>query len=144
MLQPSARLLYLWSTPKHYIATALLIIDAHKVQVLAERQSIVGDTVVDAGTVQTEMEIITSSKVIDRVINQLHLTEDPEFTGHSAGLFERLRGMVFGRSERPETLTQDELHRIAAAQFASNLIVARLARLMSSRLVLDPSIRTKP
>ncbi len=75
-------LLYLFVTPKHYTAAAQLILDTHKVQVLGERQSIVDD-IVTSDTVQTEIEIIKSARVIGTVIRQLHLEHDPEFVAHS-------------------------------------------------------------
>lgn len=118
-------LIYLFLAPKHYLATALLTIDTHKVQVLAERQSIVGDNVVDEDTVQTEIEIIKSSKVIDAVIRQLHLVDDPEFVQHS-GVLRLFENLIFGKATQQPEPTVDELQRTAGARFSSNLIVSRV------------------
>ncbi len=118
-------LLYLVLTPKHYTATAQLIIDTHKVQVLGERQSIVGDNVT-VDTVQTEIEIIKSSKVIGAVIRQLHLGDDPEFVGHADGFFSRVMSAVFGKADHQKVLSEDDIQRTAAANFTSNLVVARI------------------
>ena len=116
--------LYLFLTPKHYTATAQLIIDTHKVQVLGERQSIVGDNA-NVDSVQTEIEVIKSSKVIGAVIKLLHLDDDPEFVGHDDSLLSRVTAAVFGRSDEQKEF-HDDLERIAAANVAGNLLVARI------------------
>ena len=116
--------LYLFLTPKHYTATAQLIIDTHKVQVLGERQSIVGDNA-NVNSVQTEIEVIKSSKVIGAVIKLLHLDDDPEFVGHDDSLLSRVTAAVFGRSDEQKE-SHDDLERIAAANVAGNLLVARI------------------
>ncbi len=117
-------LLYLYVAPKHYTATTELILDTHKVQVLGEK-SIVADTV-DFDTVQTEIEIIKSARVVDAVIRQLHLGRDPEFVGPSDGLISRFTTAIFGKSDQRTEMSAEDIERVAAANFAGKLVVARI------------------
>lgn len=82
-------LVYLWATPPSFTATATVVIDTRKVQ-LFQQQSVLGDIPVDAGTVQTQVEIAKSDNISLAVIKEHQLIDDPEFTGPS------LFGTVFG------------------------------------------------
>ena len=138
-------LLYLFVTPKHYTATAQLVLDTHKVQVLGERQSIVADTV-NADTVQTEIEIIKSARVVDAVIKQLHLGDDPEFVGPSDSLITRFTTAIFGKTDQQKKLSPEDYDRIAAANFAGNLVVGRVGTTYVISIAfksLDPAKATR-
>ncbi len=71
-------LVYLLITPTRYTAVATMVIDTRKVQ-LFQQQSVLGDTQVDAGTVQTQVEILNSENISLAVIRELDLIQDPEF-----------------------------------------------------------------
>ena len=117
--------LYLFTAPRHYTAAADMVIDTRKVQVFQQQQSIVGDNNVgDSGTVQTEIEVIKSSKVIESVINDLHLLDDPEFTGEPSGFIPALAKLIFG--EPPRQASNQDLMRLAVARFSANLTVGRV------------------
>jgi polysaccharide biosynthesis transport protein len=77
-------LAYLLVTPPTFTASASIVIDTRKVQVLPN-QAVLGDMVVDpsttSGTVATEIEILRSRSVSLSVIKQLQLENDPEFVG---------------------------------------------------------------
>jgi polysaccharide biosynthesis transport protein len=116
--------LYLFATPPRYTATATVVIDTHKVQLL-QQQSVVGENTMDAGTVQTEVEIVKSSRVIQSVLEQLHLTDDPEFVGDSGvseALGKFLPFVVGTQGEKSEA----EGVRQAIAAIRSNLTVGRV------------------
>lgn len=129
--------LYLFTAPPRYTATVSMVIDTHKVQ-LFQQQSVVGDNVIDAGTVQTEVEILKSSNVILSVIKELHLTDDPEFTGQSGGFLGALTNLVFGAFDSPGERSEADLIRQATAAFKSNLTVTRLG----TTYVIDISFRS--
>ena len=83
-------LIYLFTTVPMYLATASMVIDTRHVQ-LFQQQSVMSDIVVDAGTVQTQIELLKSQNVSLAVIKDQRLTDDPEFVGAGAGLI----GAVF-------------------------------------------------
>ncbi len=101
-------LLYLFTTPSSYTATSTMVIDTRKVQ-LFQQQSVLGDIAIDAGTVQTQVEILKSQNISLAVIKELHLAEDPEFTGSGSGLLGAIFGAassVLGEAAPSETLLQ--------------------------------------
>lgn len=88
-------LTYLLTTPARYTATATMVIDTRKVQ-LFQQQSVLGDITVDAGTVETQVEILKSENISLSVIKDQRLIEDPEFVGSSGGLIGTVLGAITG------------------------------------------------
>ncbi|MGH9830863.1 MAG: GumC family protein, partial [Blastocatellia bacterium] len=74
-------LLYLFITPPSYTASGTMVIDSHRVQMLQEKPD-QRAIAIDAGTVQTEVEVLLSRTISLSVIKELRLTEDPEFAGN--------------------------------------------------------------
>ena len=85
--------LYLFTAASLYTSTASMVIDTRKVQ-LFQQQSVLGDIAVDSATVETQVEILKSENISLAVIKDLHLIDDPEFTGSGGGAL----GAVFGSS----------------------------------------------
>jgi len=83
---------YILVTPAKYAGHALLMIDMHRSQFLAQQQTPLGDLPVDSATVDTQIEILKSENIALSVIKDLHLDQDPEFTRPSAGVI----GTAFG------------------------------------------------
>ena len=81
---------------------------------------------VDAGIVQTEVEILKSPKISLSVINELRLTEDPEFVSGGSGPLSVLRKLIFGAPETNEAASEDQLTRRVLAAFDSRRIVSRV------------------
>ena len=71
-------ILYLVNTPPQFTASGAMVIDTRKVQVL-NKESVLGETQIDASTVQTQVEMLKSDNIALAVIRKLHLTDDPEF-----------------------------------------------------------------
>lgn len=71
-------IVYVLSTPPGYIATAELLIEAKKEPSFWTRQGLI-DFTVDNAQVESELEILRSERIASAVINELRLTEDPEF-----------------------------------------------------------------
>jgi succinoglycan biosynthesis transport protein ExoP len=95
--------LYLYTTVPTYVATASMVIDARKLQMLNPQTTTRDEVNVDASMVQTEIELLKSDNVSRAVINKLHLTEDPEFVGEPPGLIgaliNRVRGLFATQSQ---------------------------------------------
>jgi polysaccharide biosynthesis transport protein len=132
---------YLFTTPPRYTATATMVIDTHKVQLL-EKQSVVGDNVVDAGTVQTEVEIVKSSRVLQSVLEQLHLSDDPEFTEDGGGIFGFLSKFIPVSHAAEAEKTPADLVRQTLASLKANFTAGRVGNTYTIEISfrsLDPA-----
>ncbi len=95
---------YLLTASPLFTAKAMLLIDSNKVHVLQPQQQALGDAPLDTAQVETQVEILKSEKIARSVVNDLHLTEDPEFIQTGGGLFSTLLhfvsfGVLGGESE---------------------------------------------
>ena len=117
--------LYLLTTPPRYTATATMVIDTRKVQ-LFQQQSIMGDIPIDAGTVQTQLEVLKSQNVSLAVIRDLHLADDPEFVAPRSGLLGALLGAVTSRFGAAEPLSEAQRQRRALGVFEAGRSVSRV------------------
>ena len=61
-----------------YTATASVMIDTRREQVVPS-QAVLSDLTPDAATVESEVEVLKSRQLADRVVSALHLERDPEF-----------------------------------------------------------------
>src|ERR1700754_1390134 len=77
--------LYLFNAKPVYTATASLIIDSRKNQ-LFQQQSVLGDIPIDSSSVESQVQILKSETIALAVIKDLHLQDDPEFSGSGGGL----------------------------------------------------------
>lgn len=106
VLSLALAILYLVTTVPIYVATAAVVIDASKAQMLDPQPSAHYDTHVDESTVQTEIELIKSDNVSRAVIKKLRLGDDPEFAGEPPGLigdlFNRVRGLFSSSTLDPK------------------------------------------
>lgn len=85
-----------------YTATASVMIDTRTSQVV-DSQAVLSGLSADAGVVDTEVEILKSRQLAERVVEALNLEEDPEFNSAfgSPGLIEQVSngiGSLFGAS----------------------------------------------
>ncbi|MGY4472358.1 succinoglycan biosynthesis transport protein ExoP [Bradyrhizobium sp. LB9.1b] len=118
-------LLYLFTAAPLFTSTASMVIDTRKVQ-LFQQQSNLSDLAVDAGTVETQVEILKSNNVSLAVIRDLHLIDDPEFTGGGGGLLGAVIGSVTGLFSSGNPTSEFELKRRALQRFESGRTVKRL------------------
>lgn len=125
----SLGLTYLYTAVPTYTATASLLIDTRKAQVL-EKQTDFSNVVVDTGMVQSQIEILKSQNIGRAVIGHLRLTEDPEFAGdENPGFVKLLLNQIFsifGRATSPPTEALRQ--RLVLAGFESKLTVTRLGQ----------------
>ncbi|MDA9453640.1 exopolysaccharide biosynthesis protein [Bradyrhizobium sp. CCBAU 21359] len=118
-------LLYLFTAAPLFTSNASMVIDTRKVQ-LFQQQSVLGDIAIDSATVETQVEILKSENISLAVIRDLHLTEDPEFTGSGGGLFGVIAGSVSGLFSSGRAPTEFELTRKALQRFESNRTIKRI------------------
>lgn len=120
-------LLYLFITPPTYQATALVVIDTRKAQSFEQPQQIRSDSSVDAGTVQTQIEILKSANIARSVVNKYRLASDPEFVGPGTGLkgiAAKIISGLFGTAE----LSYTERTRMAVAALQDKCTITRVGQ----------------
>ncbi|MCW2054999.1 UNVERIFIED_ORG: succinoglycan biosynthesis transport protein ExoP [Bradyrhizobium japonicum] len=101
------------------------MIDTRKVQ-LFQQQSVLGDIAVDSATVETQVEILKSENISLAVIRDLHLTDDPEFTGAGGGLLGAVIEAVSGLLSDGHVPSEFEQTRKALERFEKNRTIKRL------------------
>ena len=102
-----------------------MFIDRGKVQPFAQQQQILIDNPINSGAIDSQIEILKSDTIALSVINNLHLTDDPEFGG-SLG---KPTGTIFGLSPNfslKRTSSNSDLVRNALASFEKRLSVNRV------------------
>ncbi|MBP0110356.1 polysaccharide biosynthesis tyrosine autokinase [Bradyrhizobium vignae] len=118
-------LLYLFTAAPLFTSTASMVIDTRKVQ-LFQQQSVLGDIGVDSASVETQIEILKSENISLAVIRDLHLIEDPEFTGSGGGLVGAMLGSVTGLFSSSHTASEYEMIRTALGRFERSRTIKRL------------------
>ena len=126
--------LYVFTATPIYTASGLMVIDVKKIHIF-QQQNENNETPVDAGTVQTQVELIKSQNVSLAVIKNLHLTEDPEFVSAKPGLL----GSLFGLFTSHAVPSENFLERRALAKFEANRTVTRVGQ----TYVMDVSFRSQ-
>ncbi|MDX3969777.1 MAG: polysaccharide biosynthesis tyrosine autokinase [Bradyrhizobium sp.] len=114
---------YLFTTPPIFTSHAMLLIDSSKVRIL-QQDAPLGDLPIDAGQVETQVEILKSEGIGLSVIKELKLTEDSEFVGGGGGVM----GMVRGLFQSPGVQSDTALTRAALGSFLARRTVTRVGR----------------
>ncbi|MFC7698617.1 polysaccharide biosynthesis tyrosine autokinase [Bradyrhizobium sp. GCM10028915] len=117
--------LYLFTAAPQFTSTASMVIDTRKVQ-LFQQQSVLGDIAIDSATVETQVEILKSENISLAVVRDLHLIEDPEFTGSGGGVLGALLGFIGGIFSDQHASSEFEQTRKALGVFAKNRTIKRL------------------
>ena len=118
-------LIYVFTTPSRYTATATMLIDNQKIS-LFQQQTMFNDSPVDTSAVDSQVEIIKSESIALAVIKQLHLTEDSEFVGSGGGLIGTLLSSVTGLFASNGPGSEFALTRSAVRAFQNQLSVRRV------------------
>ena len=114
MFAGGAAVLYLQQTAPTYTASVDLVIDTRKIKPY-EQQSISGENTIDAGTVQTQVEVLKSRDLSLSVIRSLKLAQDPEFVSPPSGLSAAISSVIARFSApRAATKASPELRALAA------------------------------
>ena len=79
--------LYIVATPPSFAASAVMMIETRKTPLFAAG---LNDAPADAAWIESQIGMLKSENVASHVVKQLHLAEDPEFTGPEPGLMDRL------------------------------------------------------
>ena len=117
-------ILYVATTPSIYTANALMVIDTRKLQAY-QPASAGGELGMDAETVQTQVDLLQSANVVQSVVRDLHLTDDPEFTEGRQGFSKKVFGLLSRYNGPPPEPSEAQVQRQAVASFQRYLNVAR-------------------
>jgi succinoglycan biosynthesis transport protein ExoP len=119
-------LTYVLTAAKGYTSTAELIIDSHKTQMMQQQTPMGVDVPIDSSMVDSQVEILRSENIALAVIKDLHLVEDPEFTGPTGGLMGAISSSLGSLLPSEEPRSDYELLRTALGRFQDNLTIKRL------------------
>ena len=119
--------IYFFTAQPKYTAIAELYVDTHKIQLLQQQQTLGIDAPVDSSLIDSQVEILKSENIAKAVIKDLHLLDDPEFSGPAGGLVGVVVaaiGRLMPGAEAPRS--QYALTREAVARFGKALTIKRL------------------
>jgi len=114
---------YLFTTPPIFTSHAMMLIDSSKVRIL-QQDAPLGDLPIDAGQVETQVEILKSEGIGLSVIKELKLTEDSEFVGGGGGVMGAVRGLF----QSPGVPSDTAQTRAALGSFLARRTVTRVGR----------------
>jgi polysaccharide biosynthesis transport protein len=123
---------YLMTTPPVYTAHAKVLLDTNRTTPLQQQTGpIIFFQTMDLGSVMTQVEILKSDGLAQRVVDNLHLAGDPNFiSGSGSGFFQGLFGALVRKAEKleapPDQRSQTELNRAALGKILGGRSVARV------------------
>lgn len=104
------------TTTPLYTATASVALDMRKQQVTSDQQ-VLSDLPADGGVVDTEVEVLKSRQLADRVVQALRLDDDPEFNQAVASpsgigaIVSGIEQLITGAAPRPTQLSAIQLQK---------------------------------
>ncbi|MEX0344473.1 MAG: GumC family protein [Rhizobiaceae bacterium] len=126
-----AGVLIAFATPKQYESFAELLVDPRNIRIV-DRELVNSDVSPNTAIaiVENQMRIMTSSTVVNKVVDRLNLDTDPEFNGASTGfripnLIGELRSLLARRDDSSGT---GRTHAIAVQALLESLEVERSGR----------------
>ena len=119
-------LVYAFTATPLYTATVDLTINSKKIQLFKNNEQVVGDNTMDSSQVESEVQVLGSESIAVAVIDDLKLTNDPEFIGTGNGPIVGLLSAIFGMDEDARSLSDFQRKRIAIRVLRGNLSVRRI------------------
>ena len=112
-------LVYAFTATPLYTAIVDLTIDSKKIQLFKDKEQVIGDNNMDSSQVESEVQVLSSESLAVAVIDDLKLTNDPEFLGTGNGPIVGLLSAIFGMDEDARSLSDVQRKRIAIRSFAA-------------------------
>lgn len=121
----SCGLAYLFLTPRTYVAQTEILFERVGRPTISQ-QPVAMDSSFDTGFFESQLKILQSERIAQKVVERLDLENDPEFAGSGGGLLGKIYGL-FSRSAQPESaLTKADRVEAAAAAVAQKLDAKRI------------------
>jgi succinoglycan biosynthesis transport protein ExoP len=115
-------------TPPKYIATATLLVDTRKME-LVQQPAVYNDMSIQSmGAMESQVELLKSDEVALNVIRKLNLSEDPRFIGggREGALQSLLYRVAPSYFRETPALSEDERQNLTLKLFTKNLSVTRI------------------
>lgn len=116
------------STPKKYEATTLMVINPGDLKLSnTDLTQPVGQPDAALAVVETRIKMVTSGNVLDKVVADLHLVDNPEFNGQGSGglgVMSLIRS-ILSRQDGPGGAVDDHRQALAVRNLAESLSVER-------------------
>lgn len=134
---------YFVATPT-YRSTAVVMLNSREEQVV-DRGNVIGALGSDGAVIRTEVEILSSRLLLGKVVDELQLTQDPEFNRHirppgRLDIFKDfLKGIVLGRTDSPSANAGESKQRESTI---STLLESLTIVNIPSSLVFDVTVET--
>src|SRR6516225_257980 len=116
---------YLITTPPTFTASARMLIDTRKQQVMFAQQPMTWDYM-ESAMVASQVEVLKSEKVAQAVVKENHLTEDPDIVGPGNDLWGTVSAAIFG-APPPEVRSETELTKRAIGAVMGGVSAKRVA-----------------
>src|SRR5262249_2579484 len=88
-------IVYLMTTPPIFTASARMLMDTRKQQVMLPQQPMTWDYM-EAAAVESQVEVLKSENIAQAVVKQNRLTEDPDIVGPGNDLWGTVRAAILG------------------------------------------------
>jgi polysaccharide biosynthesis transport protein len=120
--------IYVLKAPPKYTATATLLADTLKMQLVQQPTVYNEASIQSVGAIESQVELLRSDEVALRVIKKLNLSEDPRFIGnHGQSVLQSLlQSIAPGYFPESPALSEDERQSLALGQLNKNLTVGRI------------------
>jgi succinoglycan biosynthesis transport protein ExoP len=118
--------LFMFASPPRYTGTALMIIDSHRSQLFSQQSPMGIDLPIDSAMVDSQVEVLKAENISRAVIKNLHLIDDPEFTGPDGSLIGAVMGLIGQLFASGEPPSEYERTRAVLEKFQNNLTVKRV------------------
>ncbi|MGY4344831.1 uncharacterized protein involved in exopolysaccharide biosynthesis [Bradyrhizobium sp. GM7.3] len=119
--------IYVFTAPKRYTGTAILMIDSRKMQGLqTQAPASGGDNPIDSAMVDSQVELLKSEAIATKVIKDLKLVGSADFMSDGGGLLSSISGAITGIFSESTPPTEEQILRAALARFASGLSIKRV------------------
>jgi succinoglycan biosynthesis transport protein ExoP len=115
---------YLITTPPNFTASAKMLIDTRKQQVMFPQQPMTWDFM-ESAMVESQVEVLKSENVARAVVKENHLTENPDFVGATKDLWGTVTAAIFG-APPPEVRSETELTKRAVDAVMGGISAKRL------------------
>jgi polysaccharide biosynthesis transport protein len=115
---------YLNTTPPTFTASARMLMDTRKQEVLFQQQ-LMGRDLIDTAMVDSQVEVLKSQTIAQAVVKNNHLTENPDFVGEGNSLWGTVTAAIFG-APPPEVSSETELTKRAVGAVIAGLSAKRV------------------
>ncbi len=111
--------LYLSRTTPIYTASAQVLLDPRKERVAGSQDAIMTESVLDLQAMESQMAVIRSSVLLQRVVERQNLVNDPEFamapTGSSWSIVSAIRSYFDSSATQSESVVAQTVERLKSA-----------------------------